>query len=210
MKRIAEVAKDSKKMRKIRKMAFPIMLCILIVLNLTILPNAFNRDRFIVNEPQISSSSSTQTPSIPLEPNQPNSNVIPVPPVTIDNKEKEEKENETKETKDNKNDDSNKIPPLSENVNIKEPAKQSKAIDKRKFGANVTVHSQSGGFRFYCFFLFLFIVGLMYITAVMKTEADENHDNKKGKKDNNTQQSGPESEGYIQLGNRLGEYYDKI
>lgn len=180
--------------RKIRKVWLPVLLCVLIVLNLTIAPKILSHYTPSYQPVSVENSNIQIPPSIPLETLPPTSSS----PVSEGPKNEKpialEPTQEKKEEKTNKNEK-----PVSHHQNNK---------NNKKTRFIPSSHGQSRNFRFFLFFLVILITGIIFVLIVTKTE--RNFEYSKARSNKITIDNNAEINGYINIPDRPYENYDHI
>lgn len=180
--------------RKIRKVWLPVLLCILIVLNLTIAPKLLSHYTPNYQPVSVENSNIQIPPSIPLETLPPSSSS------SVSGEPKNEKPivlEPTKEEKEKKTNKNEKPVPQPQN---------NKKNKKPRFIPSS--HGQSRNFRFFLFFLVILITGLIFVLIVTKTE--RNFEYSKARSNTITIDNNAEMNGYHNIPDRPYESYDHI
>ena len=180
--------------RKIRKVWLPVLLCVLIVLNLTIAPKLLSH--YTPNYQPVSvENSNIQIPqSIPLD------TLSPASSSPVTENPKTEKPIVLEPTKDAQEEKANKY---------EKPVSQPQNNKKNKKARFIpSSHGQSRNFRFFLFFLVILITGLIFVLIVTKTE--RNFEYSKARSNKITIGNNAEMNGYHNIPDRPYENYDHI
>lgn len=183
--------------RKVRKVWLPVLLCILIMINLLIVPKILTNQSSSFQPISVESSNTLlPSPSIPIQTIPPEQSVPKSEEKPITNEPQQEEPKKTEP-----------VPPV---------------VNKHKSNKNKqrvvpSVHSQSRNFRFALFFVVLLIAGLIFVMIVYKNERNFEYSkarsgnldlssSQRGNRKNNQQSNN----GYYQLPDKPYEYYDNI
>lgn len=177
--------------RKIRKVWLPVLLCILIMINLLIVP------KILTNQPSSFQPISVESSNTPLP-----SPSIPIQ--TIPPEQSPPKTEEKPITTEPQKEEPKKTEPVPPVVN--------KHKSKNKHRVVPSVHGQSRNFRFALFFVVLLIAGLIFVMIVYKNERNYEYSKSRSgdinfSSRNNNQQN---NNGYYKLPDKPYEYYDNI
>ena len=155
-------------MRKIRKVWLPFLLCVLIVVNLMVVPKIFENNGVVF-----------QSVSMPIGVEEGSIQLLPPVAVRVD----KDKENDNVGRNDNEdemdvNDDNDNVVVISkessdevgkENV-VEQNDNNNKNVNENKKGGRRTQHVQHRGFRLFLFLLIVIIVMLIFLMIIYNNE----------------------------------------
>lgn len=179
--------------RKIRKVWLPVLLCILIMINLLIVP------KILTNQPTSFQPISVESSNTPLP-----SPSIPIQTIPLE--QPTPKPEEKPITNEPQQEEPKKVDPVPPVVNKHKGTKNKQRVVP-------STHSQSRNFRFALFFVVLLIAGLIFVMIVYKNERNYEYSKARSgninfsSSQNNNQQN---NNGYYKLPDKPYEYYDNI